>query len=1694
MDYLVYFRMSLASENISASVSTPGPEPLSLILEKLTRLSEGLDNISARVTAIESTPLKSSSDPDVGFNIAPTVYLDRNPKVASETLQNRRQSTFIDRASSEVAASHSLQRVTYVDSKPDSSHIQLTELTVRAAVKFFRAAKEYSNMSQLALPLQNMVSPNVRSRLINEASVRRISPIQFYRLDEVEFTSLVRQCVAPEDSTLFLYELRDNCSLYWNKGDVTTLNMTEFLDQIRNYLTRFTYYVEFMSTDNYANTPPVSTREGGLIAQFLSKFPNDWGKNTVRDMPNIKSYESFAQFASDFSRILDASSKVHKSSVDDIRKTGSLTKTATPRILPRDQQTKSSMPTRRLAFAEELDLEDQEFELDEAIEELSAFPQRPFAKHPTPTSTSTSTISTKPAAATFTSPLPNGCFAKAIFGQCTKARCDRPHDEESCIAYYKALEAVMAKSKYNRSQLRMFSDEEPSEVLLALDNSLQTLRSCRPMRCIGSCKPDGSHFESIACRTLFDTGASSDNFLSSAFVEKHFALFQGNIVQDLTLTVLGDSKTTVMSQGKVRMHVEFISDDGSIISAVNDFVIIEHSANDVIVGLPTICKSYSNFFLELFRNAMEHFDKSLNSLVQPWTSIDETAPEDDDLPLPSSFPTALSFMEKTPEEAFEEFKSLIAEHVDPAFSKETDVVNMLLTWGYKAFVPQSWDGINGIEPVELVWREDKPTFRKPPARPINPRLFSHAEKEFRRLTGYFYIPSTSPVASPLVIAGKATPPYIRFCGDYVYVNGYIVRGHFPIPNVKNSLGKIANFKVFIDLDWVNSFHQIKLGPVTRGMLSVQTPWGQVEPLFLPEGVSPASGILQEIVVALFEDFSDWTIAIFDNLLVLADNYQDAYEKLCKILNRCIERNVYLKFSKSWLGVSSVTFFGYVCSPMGYTLSDKRKAALNAIPFPKSIKEMQSFLGIALFFAPFVPNYSILAAPLNEMVHKDFDWNSSTWTQDYLTVFEKFKLALNDCLLVYYPDYEAKWILQTDAADAGVGSVLWMESIKDDKAVRVPIGVFSQKFSHAAFKWDTICKEAYGIFASVRHFDYLLRGKNFILETDHRNLVWIEASVVAKIVRWRIYLQEFSFLLLHIPRRENVVADYFSKTFASLSTVSAVDNGDRIIDPANAANASPESLLAAVHGGRRGHFGVQRTYQRLNDEFPGHRIPVRFISDFIQACPTCQVSRIGMIESVRPVVRHLKVPELHTSVGVDLLTVTPADIHGNTALIVIVVFYSKFVFLYPAKDYTDVTLAKALFKFFCTYGIYERLHSDPGSNLTSNTIRLLHQWFGIEHVFSLVDRHESNGVEGTNKQVLRHLRALVADERIKDKWSDDSVLPIIWYHLNSEVSSETGYRPLELHLGSRAAMFHNLPESTASPSPDSYISLLNDNLKAVRDASSKFQAELIAERTAINDERPQNVYMKGDLVLKQRTHRSEKLQQGFAGPFEVVSQSKNDVECRHLTQGSISVFHVDVLKPFFGTRDEAFRIAQLDFDQFVVTSITAYRGDPLTRTTMSFEVHYADGSVHWVTWSKDIFDTIAYEDYCRSCPQLLPLLHSAEAGKKEVARIKSTPITIILPGDTVFVDLRSWGELWYQKLSIPDPDHIRYYVRGKYLRYSNKSRTKIWMEYPDFRERAIVDGFFVHSYGAVKIQPPGSVLVDAAFIKQHPAVLQYFERI
>lgn len=110
----------------------------------------------------------------------------------------------------------------------------------------------------------------------------------------------------------------------------------------------------------------------------------------------------------------------------------------------------------------------------------------------------------------------------------------------------------------------------------------------------------------------------------------------------------------------------------------------------------------------------------------------------------------------------------------------------------------------------------------------------------------------------------------------------------------------------------------------------------------------------------------------------------------------------------------------------------------------------------------------------------------------------------------------------------------------------------------------------------------------------------------------------------------------------------------------------------------GHHESVRTMNRINRYFPGHGIFYSVLVDCIHECSTCQNVRQGLRNNISGIHRTLSQSTLHSTVGVDTLTVTLPNSDGNWLVIVIVNLLSKYLALYPASKHDATTLATALF--------------------------------------------------------------------------------------------------------------------------------------------------------------------------------------------------------------------------------------------------------------------------------------------------------------------------------------------------------------------------------------------------------------------------------
>jgi hypothetical protein len=217
------------------------------------------------------------------------------------------------------------------------------------------------------------------------------------------------------------------------------------------------------------------------------------------------------------------------------------------------------------------------------------------------------------------------------------------------------------------------------------------------------------------------------------------------------------------------------------------------------------------------------------------------------------------------------------------------------------------------------------------------------------------------------------------------------------------------------------------------------------------------------------------------------------------------------------------------------------------------------------------------------------------------------------------------------------------------------------------------------------------------------------------------------------------------------------------------------------------------------------------------------------------------------------------------------------------------------------------------------------------------------------------------------------------------------------------------------------------------------------------------------------------------------QHKNDVEASHVVTGGLRTFHVDEVKLFVGNRAQAEEVGRSDADQHMIARFVAYIGDPSKRTTCEFEVEFCDGSVVWLPWSNDLFQTVPYEHFCRTNRELFPLLFTHEQSRPRIREVRQQSIDLVGPGESVYFSLRNVNPYWYDTIDLNDPYHINYVVLLTYQSWSTPYSTKyIHGSIPAFNlDMPKLDNYFVSFYGCTHTLAPSMVLLDSSYFNLHP---------
>ena len=187
-----------------------------------------------------------------------------------------------------------------------------------------------------------------------------------------------------------------------------------------------------------------------------------------------------------------------------------------------------------------------------------------------------------------------------------------------------------------------------------------------------------------------------------------------------------------------------------------------------------------------------------------------------------------------------------------------------------------------------------------------------------------------------------------------------------------------------------------------------------------------------------------------------------------------------------------------------------------------------------------------------------------------------------------------------------------------------------------------------------------------------------------------------------------------------------------------------------------------------------------VKKFVRDCPICQKEDPRHFEAVTAPFTKITLRPMQR-VNVDTIGPLPTSVDGYKYIVVVIDTFTRYLVTFPAKTLEADECAKLLARYTTTYGIPDEFLTDNGGQFVNLHLRHLFELWGVQHIKTIPYSHEENGiVERANKEVMRHLRNIMFNVKILEKW--DEFLPYAERIINATKHSEIGFSPVELLYG------------------------------------------------------------------------------------------------------------------------------------------------------------------------------------------------------------------------------------------------------------------------------------------------------------------------
>ncbi|MBW0532094.1 hypothetical protein O181_071809 [Austropuccinia psidii MF-1] len=252
---------------------------------------------------------------------------------------------------------------------------------------------------------------------------------------------------------------------------------------------------------------------------------------------------------------------------------------------------------------------------------------------------------------------------------------------------------------------------------------------------------------------------------------------------------------------------------------------------------------------------------------------------------------------------------------------------------------------------------------------------------------------------------------------------------------------------------------------------------------MPFGIKNVPAHFQRMMDTIFQEeiLAGWMVVYIADIIIYSETWEDHVQYIDRVLSKFTPINLKISLKKCNFGQQELLALGHKVSGLSLAIDQNKVAAVLQKPVPKSIKEMQSFLGVASYYRNHIKNFAHISCSLYKLSSKDVVFEITKERRD---AYEKIKYELKNVPVLILPDFELPFKLYVDApCSQGLGAALHQRQIMDGEPREGVIFYISRKLKDLEARYGATQTECLCLVWALEKLHYYLEGVVFEVYTD-----------------------------------------------------------------------------------------------------------------------------------------------------------------------------------------------------------------------------------------------------------------------------------------------------------------------------------------------------------------------------------------------------------------------------------------------------------------------------------------------------------------------------------------------------------------------------------------------------------------------------------